>query len=80
MTYRSTQDQALTLFENLQVAELQQVIPVVEVSDIYFVIIRLWILHPSSFIPAKGVVSYWFRDGRQSVLTLPCKESQQVRI
>lgn len=60
------------MFENLQVAKLQEVVPIIEVCDINFVIIRLWILHPRSFVPAIGVVSYWLRDCCQSVLTLPC--------
>lgn len=58
------------LFENLQAAKLQEIIPVIEVSDINFILVRFWIFHPCSLIPAIGVVSYWLRDGGQSVLTL----------
>lgn len=61
----------LTGFENVQVAELQEVAAIVEVCDINFIVARQRILHPCSLVPAVCVVSYWLRDGCQGVLAVP---------
>lgn len=72
---------ALTLFENLQIVKLQEIIPIMEVCHIDFVIIGLGILHPSSLGSAIVVVSNWLSDTCQSVFTLPCeKHPERVNV
>lgn len=70
----------LTLFENFQVVEFQQVVSVIKVGHVNLLPWGFGILHPRAFSPAVAVVGDRLRDGGQSVFAFSCRtESEEAK-